>query len=222
MSREACPAGFPLWIFIWTRSTDVPLRSTERSRFEWVPQPPLPWTLYPEGRLQRFFPASQGMCAFTVWTSYISEFSPTSFQVYNACVFLCSRSVNPRLIGRCIMKTLKKTWGSSALGAAPGLENAARETCTAVSKIFETRAHIPSSFHCLYLLISCPHTRDMAETWRHVFDGNSCWFSAFGISLVPQRQMRLRGYSVSLHIWFDLITFKLLGLIFLITTLISL
>lgn len=38
------------------------------------------------------------------------------------------------------MKTLKKTIESSALKAAPGLENAARETCTVVSKNFETRA----------------------------------------------------------------------------------
>lgn len=68
MPREACPAGFPLWIFIWTRPSNVPLRSKKRSRFEWegVPQPPLPWTLYPEGRLQRLFPASQGMCNFTM------------------------------------------------------------------------------------------------------------------------------------------------------------
>ncbi len=137
MSWEACPAGFPLWIFIWTWPTDVPLRSTKRSILEWVPQPPLPWTLYPEGRLQRLLPASQGMYAFTVWMSYIWVFL-LSFQVYNVCVFLCSLSVNHRLTGRCIMKTLRKTWGSSALRAAPGLENAARETCTAVSKIFES------------------------------------------------------------------------------------
>lgn len=37
------------------------------------------------------------------------------------------------------MKTSKKTIESSALKAAPGLENAARETCIAVSKNFETR-----------------------------------------------------------------------------------
>lgn len=166
MSWEACPAGFPLWIFIWTWPTDVPLRSTKRSIFERVPKPPLPWTLYPEGRLQRLLPTSQGMYAFTVWMSYFWVF-PLSFQVYNACVFLCSLSVNHRLTGRCIMKTLKKTWGSSALRAAPGLENAARETCTAVSKIFESHV-LAFPHHCTAF------TRSYAalthETWQRPED----------------------------------------------------
>lgn len=201
MSREACPAGFPLWIFIWTWPTDVSLCSTKRSIFEWVPQPPLPWTLYPEGRLQRFFPASQGMCAFTVWTSYISEFSPTSFQVYNACVFLCSRSVNHRLTGRCIMKTLKKTWGSSALRAAPGLENAARETCTAASKTFEPHV-LTLPQHCTAL--SLQYAALTHETQQRPED-----VCLVGTVIAFQGLVFKYHNDVSLPVWFDRITFKL-------------
>lgn len=68
---------------------------------------------YPElyilkGGYKDFFPLHK-VCVFRMQCHTWFFFFFFSFQVYNACVFLCSRSVNPRLIGRCIMKTLKKT-----------------------------------------------------------------------------------------------------------------
>lgn len=61
-------------------------------------------------------------------------------------------------------------------------ERSKRDMYSRLKKLWDSRAHNPSWFYCLYLLKCCPHTWDMAETWRGVLDGTFCesvwyWFS---------------------------------------------
>lgn len=193
MPREACPAGFPLWIFIWTRPADVPLRSWKRSSFEWVPQPPLPWTLYPEGRLQRLFPASQGMCYFTMqlfffffWFLHIDclLICVSFFQVCNVCFppplqSVCEPQSYRPMHHEDYKEDLRKFRLKSRTWAG---ERSKRDMYSRLKKLWDSCAHNPSWFYCLDLLKCCPHTWDMAETWRGVLHGICCesvwyWFS---------------------------------------------
>lgn len=105
---------------------------------------------------------------FRVPTNSVDHCSGLLLACYHSkSVLLCSlsHSVNPSHTGPCTTKTSKRTWGSFAWKVAPGLENAARGTCTIVWRSCE-RLPVPFCCCCFCFFKSAStHTAPKWSDW---------------------------------------------------------